>query len=135
MLKWFLCISRTMRKNTTRNNGILTAANQGLPATGLPLGNGGTGGTLKTTINTISAATGWPVLSQNNFTLTEPGKILKAGTITIKGEGEETAEFDAAFINDLQLLLEVINELPDEHPMGDLKHDLRNRRAFKKLGG
>lgn len=74
----------------------------------------------------------------NGFTLTQPGittKNFKAGTITIKGEGNEEAEFDAAFINDLKLLLEVINELPDEHPMGDLKHDMRMRRAFKRLGG
>lgn len=81
-------------------------------------------------LNTFSGGTG--------FTLTQPGittKNFKAGTVTIKGEGNEEAEFDAAFINDLKLLLEVINELPDEHPMGDLKHDMRMRRAFKKLGG
>lgn len=73
-----------------------------------------------------------------NWTLTQPGittKNFKAGTVTIKGEGDEEADFDAAFINDLKLLLEVINELPDEHPLGDLKHDMRMRRAFKKLGG
>jgi len=81
-------------------------------------------------LNTFSGGTG--------FTLSQPGittKNFKAGTVTIKGEGDEEAEFDAAFINDLKLLLEVINELPDEHPMGDLKHDMRMRRAFKKLGG
>lgn len=71
----------------------------------------------------------------NGFTFTNPANNIKAGTITIKGDGNETAEFDAAFINDLKLLLEVINDLPDEHPMGDLKHDMRMRRAFKRLGG
>lgn len=59
----------------------------------------------------------------------------KAGTITIKGEGSETAEFDAAFINDLKLLLEVINDLPDNHPLGKIKYDMQVKRAFKKLGG
>ncbi len=69
------------------------------------------------------------------FTFAQPSTNFKAGTITIKGEGNESAEFDAAFINDLKLLLEVIQEVPDEHPLGDLKHDMRMRRAFKRLGG
>lgn len=69
------------------------------------------------------------------FTFAKPSTNFKAGTITIKGEGSESAEFDASFINDLKLLLEVIQEVPDEHPLGDLKHDMRMRRAFKKLGG
>lgn len=111
--------------------------------------NGGTGITaaphhrLKTTItaaNSVGLAgqvltVGHGTALNNGFTFTNPANNIKAGTITIKGDGNETAEFDAAFINDLKLLLEVINDLPDEHPMGDLKHDLRMRRAFKKLGG
>ena len=60
---------------------------------------------------------------------------FKAGTIIIKGEGSQEAEFDAAFINDLKILLEVINDLPDQHPLADLKRDMRMRRAFKRLGG
>lgn len=111
--------------------------------------NGGTGITagphhgLKTTITSANAiGQSGQVLTVNNsgalnsvFTFTQQANSFKAGTITIKGEGTESAEFDAAFINDLKLLLEVINDLPDEHPMGDLKHDLRMRRAFKRLGG
>lgn len=113
------------------------------------IANGGTGITagphhgLKTVLTgAIGAGQNGQVLTVNNsgslnsaFTFTQPPTSFKAGTITIKGEGTESAEFDAAFINDLKLLLEVINDLPDEHPMGDLKHDLRMRRAFKKLGG
>jgi hypothetical protein len=71
----------------------------------------------------------------NVFTAAGPTNEFKAGTITIKGEGSEAAEFDAAFINDLKILLEVINDLPDQHPLGELKHDMRMRRAFKRLGG
>ena len=74
------------------------------------------------------------------YTLTGPTMddtitISGEDTITIKGEGSEEAEFDAAFINDLKILLEVIQEVPDEHPLGELKHDMRMRRAFKRLGG
>ena len=102
--------------------------------------NGGTGITaaphhgLKTTITAVNNNLSGPLLN-SGFSFTQPSNNLKAGTITIKGDGNESAEFDAAFINDLKLLLEVINDLPDEHPMGDLKHDLRMRRAFKRLGG
>ena len=111
--------------------------------------NGGTGITagphhgLKTTLtaaNTIGQpgqvlTVGHGSALNNGFIFTNPANNIKAGTITIKGEGTESAEFDAAFINDLKLLLEVINDLPDEHPLGDLKHDMRMRRAFKRLGG
>lgn len=69
------------------------------------------------------------------FNVSTPTTVHSAGTISIKGTDKETAEFDAAFINDLKLLLEVINDLPDEHPLGELKHDMRMRRAFKRLGG
>lgn len=108
--------------------------------------NGGTGITagphhgLKTTITTVNGVPvpgnlSAPLITNGGFTFTQPAKDFKAGTITIKGEGNEQAEFDAAFINDLKLLLEVIQEVPDEHPLGDLKHDMRMRRAFKRLGG
>ncbi len=103
--------------------------------------NGGTGITagphhgLKTTIAAANSSLSGQVFATNGFTFTQPAKDFKAGTITIKGEGNEEAEFDAAFINDLKLLLEVIQEVPDEHPLGDLKHDMRMRRAFKRLGG
>ncbi len=106
--------------------------------------NGGTGITagphhgLKTTISAVNGGNGnlsAPLITNGGFTFTQPTKDFKAGTITIKGEGNEEAEFDAAFINDLKLLLEVIQEVPDEHPLGDLKHDMRMRRAFKRLGG
>ena len=106
--------------------------------------NGGPGFTpaphqgLKTTLTVANGGSG-QVLASNGlnsgFTFTQPAREFKAGTITIKGEGTESAEFDAAFINDLKLLLEVIQEVPDEHPLGDLKHDMRMRRAFKRLGG
>jgi len=103
--------------------------------------NGGTGITagphhgLKTTISAANGNLSAPLITNGGFTFTQPSSDFKAGTITMKGEGSESAEFDAAFINDLKLLLEVINELPDEHPLGDLKHDMRMRRAFKRLGG
>jgi len=94
----------------------------------------------------VIPTTSWPVITAGSPGSLTSSSILngvnfgtpkdfKAGTITIKGEGSEEAELDAAFINDLKLLLEVINEVPDGHPLGDLKHDMRNRRAFKKLGG
>lgn len=70
-----------------------------------------------------------------SFNVSTPTTDLTPGTISIKGKDKEEAEFDAAFINDLKLLLEVINDLPDEHPLGELKHDMRMRRAFKRLGG
>ena len=119
------------------SNSVLNVANGGTGITAAPHHG------LKTTITAANSAIGHgQVLTvghgtalSNGFTFTNPANNIKAGTITIKGEGTESAEFDAAFINDLKLLLEVINELPDEHPMGDLKHDMRMRRAFKKLGG
>jgi len=90
---------------------------------------------LKTAAGTITtAAPTFTVphsISGNGFAFTQPAA---AGVITIK-TGKEDAQIDATLINDLKLLLEVINDLPDEHPMGDLKHDIRMRRAFKKLGG
>lgn len=106
----------------------------------ITIANGGTGITagphhgLKTSLSVANTFVANAVLS-NGFTFSQPNSNLKAGTITIKGESDESAEFDAAFINDLKLLLEVINDLPDEHPLGDLKHDMRMRRAFKRLGG
>ena len=96
---------------------------------------------LPTTITTASNSVGsGQVVSIANggtlnsaFTFANP---KPSGTISLNSsDGSETADFDAAFINDLKLLLEVINELPDEHPLGELKHDMRMRRAFKRLGG
>lgn len=84
--------------------------------------------------NAFNTPTSWNGSLAGTVSITQ-SKEFKAGTVTINGEGTEVAEFDAAFINDLKLLLEVINDLPDEHPMGDLKHDMRMRRAFKRLGG
>jgi len=109
-----------------------------ITTSGIAVANGGTTGVIPTT--------SWPVITAGSPGSLTSSSILngvnfgtpkdfKAGTITIKGEGSEEAELDAAFINDLKLLLEVINEVPDGHPLGDLKHDMRNRRAFKKLGG
>jgi hypothetical protein len=105
---------------------------------GIAVANGGTTGVIPTTSWPVITAgspgslTSSSILNGTNF---GTPKDFKAGTITIKGEGNEEAELDATFINDLKLLLEVINEVPDDHPLGDLKHDMRNRRAFKKLGG
>lgn len=105
--------------------------------------NGGPGFTpaphhgLKTTVSAVNGVHGnlsAPLIPTSGFTFAQPSTDLKAGTITIKGDDEE-ASIDAAFINDLKLLLEVIQEVPDEHPLGDLKHDMRMRRAFKRLGG
>lgn len=107
----------TIANNT--GNGILAGPHHGLK-TSLSIAN--------------PAGQSGQVLTTNGFSFTQQPSNFKAGTVTIKGSNEE-AEFDAAFINDLKLLLEVINDLPDEHPMGDLKHDMRMRRAFKKLGG
>ena len=101
-------------------NGITAGQHHGLKTT-LSVANGGSG---------LSGQ----VLTSNGFSFTEPPSTFKAGTINIKG-GKEEAEIDAEFINELKLLLEIIKDLPDEHPMGDLKHDLRMRRAFKRLGG
>jgi hypothetical protein len=105
---------------------------------GIGVANGGTTGVISTTV--------WPTITTgspgslsgsilNGVNFATP-KDFKAGAITIKATADtEEAEFDAAFINDLKLLLEVIKEVPDDHPLGELKHDMRNRRAFKKLGG
>ena len=132
-LKWSQCTSRMSNTITTvanASNSILTGQYQGLKTT-LSAANI-TGQTLSVT-NGGTLANGIPG-SVSPFTFVTPPNSFKAGTVTIKG-GNEEAEIDAAFINDLKLLLEVINDLPDEHPMGDLKHDMRMRRAFKKLGG
>jgi len=122
-----------MSKTTTRiaNGGIVAGGHHGLKTT-LSVANGGT-------LSTANGVSG-QVLASNGlnsaFTFAQPSTDFKAGTITIKsGEGKEEASIDAAFINDLKLLLEVIKDLPDEHPLGDLKHDMRMRRAFKRLGG
>lgn len=119
--------------NTITTGGI------GVANGGIGVANGGTTGVISTTSwPTITAGspgslTSGSILNGVNFATP---KDFKAGAITIKAaDGTEEAEFDAAFINDLKLLLEVINEVPDDHPLGDLKHDMRMRRAFKKLGG
>ena len=111
---------------TGTGRGILAGPHHGLKTT------------LSVSNNTVANGTigqSGQVLTNTGFSFTQPPTSFKAGTVTIKGEGNEEAEFDAAFINDLKLLLEVINDLPDQHPMGDLKHDMRMRRAFKRLGG
>lgn len=103
---------------------------------GIGVANGGNTGVIPTTVwPTISAGSPGS-LTSGQFLTTGSLSPKAAGTFTLKsGESGETAEFDAAFINDLKLLLEVIKEVPDDHPLGDLKHDMRMRRAFKKLGG
>lgn len=106
---------------------------------GIGVANGGNTGVIPTTSwPTITAGSPGSLTSSsilNGVNFATP-KDFKAGAITIKAaDGTEEAEFDAAFINDLKLLLEVIKEVPDDHPLGDLKHDMRMRRAFKKLGG
>jgi hypothetical protein len=105
--------------NGGSGNGILSGPHHGL----------------KTTVGTVTAAaptfTVPHSISGNGFAFTQP---RNDGVLTIK-TGKEDAQIDATLINDLRLLLEVIQEIPDEHPLGDLKHDIRMRRAFKKLGG
>lgn len=114
-------MSNTTTTLTTSAIGIANASTGAIPTTSWPNINTSAPGSL----------TAGQILTTSGFATPK-----LAGSLTLKnGESGETAELDAAFINDLKLLLEVINELPDEHPMGDLKHDLRNRRAFKKLGG
>lgn len=104
---------------------------------GIGVANGGNTGVIPTTVwPTITASSPGSLTSSSILNGVNFNTPKAAGTLVLKsGESGETAEFDAAFINDLKLLLEVINDLPDEHPMGDLKHDMRMRRAFKKLGG
>ncbi len=125
-----------MSKTTTRianaNGGIVAGRHHGLKTT-LSVANGGT---LSTAVNGVSGQ----VLTSNglnsSFSFAQPSTEFKTGQITIRsGDGKESAEFDAAFINDLKVLLEVIQEVPDEHPLGGLKHDMRMHRAFKRLGG
>ncbi len=94
------------------------------------IANGGTGITagphhgLKTMITAANSVVGH-------------GQVLSVanGVGSLNGGFAFAQPSTAAFINDLKLLLEVINDLPDEHPLGDLKHDMRMRRAFKRLGG
>jgi hypothetical protein len=99
---------------------------------------GGPGLGMPTTISTANVP-GQVFSVANGGTLNSGFSVTTAkstGTLTLEGsEGNETAVLDAAFVNDLKLLLEVIKEAPDDHPLGDLKHDMRMRRAFKKLGG
>ena len=107
---------------------------------GIGVANGGNIGVIPTTvwptINTVNTGAAGSLTSGQILTTGGFATPKAAGTLTLKNSvNGETADFDAAFINDLKLLLEVINDLPDEHPMGDLKHDMRMRRAFKKLGG
>jgi hypothetical protein len=107
--------------------------------------NGGTGAVaaqyqgLKTTITAVNGPTGnlsAPLIANSSFSFAQPSTEFKTGQITIRsGDGKESAEFDAAFINDLTVLLEIIQEVPDDHPLGGLKHDMRMHRAFKRLGG
>ena len=103
--------------NGEAGNGILSGPHHGL----------------KTTAGTITAASTFtvPHSISSGFTFTQP---VPPGVLTIK-TGKEDAQIDATLINDLRLLMEVIQEIPDEHPLGDLKHDIRMRRAFKQLGG
>lgn len=116
------------------SNNIATVVNN----SAVSILTGGPGLGMPTTISTANVA-GQVFSVANGGTLNSGFGVTTSkstGIITLNGgDGNETAEFDAAFVNDLKLLLEVIKEAPDDHPLGDLKHDLRTRRAFKKLGG
>ena len=113
--------SKTVFANQN-GNSILSGPHHGLKTAA---------GTITTAAPTFTVPHSISGISGNGFAFTQPAA---AGVLTIK-TGKEDAQIDATLINDLKLLLEVINDLPDEHPMGDLKHDIRMRRAFKKLGG
>lgn len=123
--------SKTVIANQN-SNGILAGPHHGLKTSLSTVNVSGISGQVLSVANGGTLANG--VNGVSPFSFATPPNSFKAGTVTIKG-GDEEAEIDAAFINDLKLLLEVIKDLPDEHPMGDLKHDMRMRRAFKKLGG
>lgn len=123
--------SKTVIANQN-SNGILAGPHHGLKTSLSTVNVSGISGQVLSVANGGTLANG--VNGVSPFSFVNPPNSFKAGTVTIKG-GDEEAEIDAAFINDLKLLLEVIKDLPDEHPMGDLKHDMRMRRAFKKLGG
>ena len=122
-------MSNTITTVANGGTGIIAAPHHGLKTTITTANNSVSQGSVLSVVNG-----GIGTALNNGFTFTNPPNNFKAGTVTIKSSDEE-AEFDAAFINDLKLLLEVINDLPDEHPLGDLKHDMRMRRAFKNLGG
>lgn len=124
--------SKTVIANQN-GNGILAGPHHGLKTSLSTINVPGQPGQVLSVTNGGTLANGINGVSPFSFA-TPPNSFKAAGTVTIKGSDEE-AEIDAAFINDLKLLLEVIKDLPDEHPMGDLKHDMRMRRAFKKLGG
>ena len=123
--------SKTVIANQN-GNGFLAGPHHGLKTSLSTVNVSGISGQVLSVANGGTLANG--VNGVSPFSFATPPNSFKAGTVTIKG-GDEEAEIDAAFINDLKLLLEVIKDLPDEHPMGDLKHDMRMRRAFKKLGG
>ena len=126
-------MSNTITTVANAGNGILAGPHHGLKTSLSTVNVSSITGQTLSVANGGTLANGIPT-GVSPFSFATPPNSFKAGTVTIKG-GNEEAEIDAAFINDLKLLLEVINDLPDEHPMGDLKHDMRNRRAFKKLGG
>lgn len=125
--------SKTVIANQNSIGSILAGPHHGLKTSLSTVNVSSLSGQVVSVANGGTLANGIPG-SVSPFSFATPPNSFKAGTVTIKG-GDEEAEIDAAFINDLKLLLEVINDLPDEHPMGDLKHDMRMRRAFKKLGG
>lgn len=72
----------------------------------------------------------------SNTQYTSSSKVV-AGKIEIKSDDDktgETATVDAALVNDLRLLLDCINQLSDDHPLGALKLEFHTRKALKLLG-
>lgn len=55
-------------------------------------------------------------------------------TIAIANEDGDSVELDYNMLLDLALLLQEINEAPDEHPLAEIKQALQVRRAFRTLG-
>lgn len=77
-----------------------------------------------------------------------PGSIVgttwapqQSGTLHLQDKDGNKVEINVALINDIKtlinefnVLLEVINDMPDDHLLSDLKKEMHVKKALKRLG-
>jgi hypothetical protein len=135
ILKWCRCTRMT---KTSQGTDPLTATNIG-PS-----------GTITISNSIGQLGFGSISLPKNNYTNTDNfgngiyfsstqryNNKITASIIEIKSDNNnpgESATIDTALVNDLRLLLECINQIPDNHPLFALKQDFYTRKALKALG-
>jgi hypothetical protein len=101
-----------------------------------------------TVTSSIAQAAGTITVSANAYNGVTAGSIANTwstpqqnGSVILRDYNGNTAEINVALINDLKtlinefnVLLEVINDMPDDHLLSDLKKDMHVKKALKRLG-